>query len=436
MDYPEAVSYIKEAQERDGIKLGLSRMKTLMKYLGNPQDSLKFIHIAGTNGKGSVITYLASILIRAGYSTGQYTSPYVSTPLEQYKINGLNMSTNDYAKFVTIVSETVKKMQEEGHEAPTAFEMETATAFLYFKNYFCDIVLLETGMGGGEDATNIVDTVLVSVLTVIDEDHIGVLGESLEEIAAVKSGIIKGSVPCVMCRAGDRVEKIIIEKCKQVGTELSVCDPNLITNKRYGMSAQYFSYKNRRNLAISMGGDHQIDNAALALEVCDMLIHRGLILAEDEIREGLAEARIGFRFEKIMDDPMFIIDGAHNPGAVLSLRKSLSHDLMARTMIFIIGIFKDKDYKKICGIMGPLADCCIALETKDNKRALDREVLAEELRQYCDDVVTAEDVSDAARLALIKAEKAQEDLEEPLIVAFGSLSYLSDLKDCVEKCLQ
>ncbi|MCR5734064.1 MAG: bifunctional folylpolyglutamate synthase/dihydrofolate synthase [Lachnospiraceae bacterium] len=432
MDYAQAVDYIKEASER-GIKLGLDRMKVLMEYLGNPQDSMKFIHVAGTNGKGSLITYLASVLMRSGFSVGQYTSPYVATVLEQYRINGRNMSANDYSKYITIVAGACKKMEEEGHEAPTAFEIETAAAFLYFKNYFCDIVLLEAGMGGETDATNIVNTVLVSVITVISEDHLGVLGNSIEEIARKKAGIIKCGVPVVMFRADDRIEKQIIDRCKQGGSELYVADPNLITNRRYGMSAQYFSYKNRRNLAISMGGDHQIDNAALALEVCDRLISRGLIIAEDEIREGLAQAKIEFRMEKIMDDPLFIIDGAHNPGAVTSLRNSLAHDLMARRMIFIIGIFKDKDYKKICEIMGPMGDCCIAVETKDNKRALPKEELAECLRQYCDDVYVSEDITDAVRTALERAKKAEDDQEEPLIVAFGSLSYLGELKEKVKE---
>ncbi|MCR4739340.1 MAG: bifunctional folylpolyglutamate synthase/dihydrofolate synthase [Lachnospiraceae bacterium] len=433
MDYQEAVNYINEARMREGVKLGLERMKNLMAHLSNPQDSLKFIHVAGTNGKGSVIAYLSSILVRAGYSVGQYTSPCVASPLEQYRLNGLNMSTNDYAKYVTQIAETCQRIAEEGGEPPTAFEMETAVAFLYFKNYFCDIVLLETGMGGETDATNIVNTVLVSVLTMIDEDHLGVIGKNIEEIAATKAGIIKYNSPCVMFASGSTVEKKVIEKCVRTGTELTVCDPNLITNKRYGMSAQYFSYKNRRNLAISMGGDYQIENAALALEVCDTLIHKGLVIAEDEIREGLAETRLGFRFERILDDPVIIIDGAHNPGAVSSLRNSLAHDLMGRTMIFIVGIFKDKDYKRICQIMGPMADCCIALETPDNPRALKKEELARCLSEYCDDVRMAEDVQDAVKLALDGAERAAAKNEEPLIVAFGSLSYLNELKNCVRK---
>ncbi|MCR5108063.1 MAG: bifunctional folylpolyglutamate synthase/dihydrofolate synthase [Lachnospiraceae bacterium] len=432
MDYIAAMDYINNAGCR-GIKMGTERMKKLMEYLNNPQDSLKFIHIAGTNGKGSTTEFLASILRQGGYRTGQYLSPAVGPHLEQYRVNGVPMLENEYAKYVSLIAEAVIKMEADGFEAPTRFEIETAIAFLNFKNYICDIVLLETGMGGRDDATNIINTVLVSVITSVSADHIGILGKDLKEIAEIKAGIIKYGVPAVMMHSSDEVEQQIIKRCKAVGTTLSVVDPNLITNKRYGISGQYFSYKSRKNLAIAMGGDHQIENAALALEVCDQMINKGMILAEDEIREGLAQAKLPYRMERILSDPLFIIDGAHNPDAALSLRNSLAHDLMGHSMIFIMGVFKDKDYRRICEIIGPMADSCITVETPDNKRALPAGELAECLSDYCDDIRVSESISDAAKKALSLAEEAVEKLEEPLIVAFGSLSYLDELKKSVRE---
>ena len=426
-----ADEFLENAKKR-GIKLGLSRMRVLMAALSNPQDALKYIHVAGTNGKGSVIEYLSHILRRAGLKTGQYTSPAVDNVFSQYQINGVPIDKAAYDRYIGQIDEAAQRLTAQGEEAPTIFEIETALAFLYFKEEKCDIVLLETGMGGKDDATNIVDTTIVAVLTSISEDHLGMIGNNLPEIAATKSGIIKAGIITVSAPQPDEVLAVIQRVSREQGATLTVVDGAAIYDTEIGISKQTFSYKDRKKLTLTLGGEKQFTNAAVAIEVCERLQEYGYEISEEDIQEGLRETVFPFRMEQILTDPVWILDGAHNPAAVISLHNTLSACAKDKTLLFIIGMFRDKDYEEVCRIIADDYAYAVTVETQDNERALDRFVLRDTLRKYGKgSVETAASYREAVQKILSVASRCQEAGEEPLIVAFGSFSYLAGLKEMI-----
>lgn len=396
MNYKEARDYINEASGR-GIVPGLQNIERLCEILGNPQDKLKVIHIAGTNGKGSTGAFIEAILRDAGLKTGRFSSPAVFDYLEQWQINGNAVSENNFAFYVSKLAEAIKK--EDGF-FPTQFEIETALAFLMFCGENCDVCVVEAGMGGEGDATNVIKSSLVSVMTPISLDHTRFLGNSIEEIAKTKSGIIKENGITVTAAQENTVMEILRQAAEKKHSELIVSDSD----------TEY---------EISLHGEYQNQNSALAAEVCRHIDG----VTEENIKNGLKNAVWHGRFEKIHSSPEFIIDGAHNPHGARALVKSINHYFKNRKIIYITGVFADKDYTKIAEITAGAADKIYTV-TPPTPRGLDNTVFAEVIRKFN---------KNAEAVTLEEAVKRSLDDTDAVVIAFGSLSFLADTKDSVEE---
>lgn len=390
MNYTEAREYIKKASQY-GIVPGLDNISKLCISLGNPQNELDIIHIAGTNGKGSIGAFVEQILIESGKKVGRYVSPAVFDYLEQFRINAKNMSEDKYAYYISRICDEADKITPH----PTPFEMETAAAFLYFKEENCDIVLIEVGMGGREDATNVISKSLVSVITPISMDHMNFLGSTLEEIAYQKAGIIKNNGLVITAKQEECVMRVIENECIDKNANLIKVD-------------------DRTEYEISLGGEYQLENAAVAQTVC-RYIHG---VNESDIIKGLKNTVWHGRFEKIYSVPEFVIDGAHNIAGAKRLRESIEKYYGNRKIVYITGVFADKAYKRIAEITAPLARKIYTI-TPNNPRALPAEKYSEAISEYNENVEA---------VSLDTALRACLNMTECVIFAFGSLSFLNELK--------
>ena len=452
MTYQEAKDYL-EQTSKAGMIFGLETIRNLLVELGNPQDDLKFVHLAGTNGKGSVLSYTASMLIQAGYRTGQYTSPALISKREQIQINGEWITKEYFTKLVMEVKEAVSRLREKEKSLPTVYEVETAMAFLYFKKKKCDIVVLETGMGGRDDATNIVENTLVAGFTSVSLDHMSFLGETIEEIATVKAGIIKphsrvvsgiqkpsvlaiikSTLLTVHSKLNDRVPSSranCSEGASQVANTpqlekkpfffTSVCEENIkILEETY--NGQSFTYKDSEPYMIQMIGRHQVENAVIALEIIAELQELGFKISEASIKSGLAKTKFFGRFTLIGEKPIFIVDGAHNENGVLRLKENIKGLFPNRKITFIMGIYKDKMVAKIVETILPLAGAVYTVSLFNQERT----ITSKELKKICErtsnhgdlKITACTSIREAVELAVGNAG------EEGVIIAFGSLSYL------------
>lgn len=424
MTYEQAQNYLEQAKSLGSI-LGLDNMRNLMKEMGDPQDHLRFIHVAGTNGKGSVSCFIATILKQSGMKVGRYSSPCVFSEMEKIRIGEKMISKAVFAACIAKVKEAVDALLRKGKAHPTIFEMETAAAFSYFAQNHCDVVVMECGLGGQEDATNIIKTTDMAVITSISMDHMAYLGNTLEEIAAQKAGIIKEGISVICEKQEEEVVRAIREKCQKEHAELIMMDPALIKGIHYGLSGQYFSYEKAKKLEITMVGHYQIENAALAYVAAMQLQKIGYPVTERSIRKGLASASWKGRFEIIKKRPYFIIDGAHNENAARKLADTVSFYFTNKKIVFIMGVLKDKEYEKIARIMAPLAFQILTITPPDNPRALPGLELAQVVSRYNPRVTTVDSLEEAVELSMLLADK------ETVILAFGSLSYLGALKKLV-----
>ena len=322
MDYREARVYL-ENVTKYGSVLGLENMKELLKRLSNPQDELKFIHIAGTNGKGSVLAYVSTVLTEAGYCVGRYISPTLFSYRERIQVNGACIEKESLARWVTEIRNVVEQMTEEGKAHPTVFEIETALSFLYFKEKKCDVVVLETGMGGLLDATNVVKTTVAEIITSISLDHLGILGENLREIAENKAGIIKPETIVITTRQEKEAMEVLESVCQKKNCRLYVTDLKTVGEIHYGYDKQTFNYKKYRQLEISLGGSYQVINAVLAVEALEQIQKLGYSITEEQLRKGLKKTQWKGRFTVLRKNPVFVIDGAHNRDAARVLRQSI-----------------------------------------------------------------------------------------------------------------
>jgi len=295
MNYKEARVYLDEVSKYGSV-LGLESMRELLRRLGDPQNELKFIHISGTNGKGSVLAYLSTILSGAGYRTGRYISPTLFSYRERIQVDGEYIEKESLACHVTAIAAAAEDMQKAGLPSPTVFEIETALAFLYFKEKRCDIVTLEVGCGGLLDATNVITTTLMEVIASISMDHTDLLGDTLAKIAAQKAGIIKPDTMVVSAQQKSEAAQVIEDTCKEQHCTLQMVDESKISNVHYGAEGQTFSYKTWENVAISLAGSYQIKNAALALEGVEALRKLGYALSDQQVREGLLHTAWRGRF--------------------------------------------------------------------------------------------------------------------------------------------
>ncbi len=425
MKEKEVMEYI-ESLSKYGSVLGLDNMKHLLAKLDNPQDKLSFVHIAGTNGKGSTLAYISTILKEAGYKVGRYISPTIRDYRERIQYNGRMIGKKDLGHYVECVKAACDTMVEEGFSHPTPFEVETAIGFLYFLDKKCDIVVLETGLGGRLDATNVIKTTITSVITSVSMDHMGFLGDSIEEIAREKCGIIKPGVDVVSAAQKETVEQVIIEECEKLNCNLNVVNTENIAGIKYGIEKQRFNYKEYKNLEITLAGVNQIENAALAVEVISSLAQRGFPVKEKDLRAGLLKTEWHGRFQVLSKRPYFIVDGAHNEDAAKKLAESVRFYFTNKRIIYIMGVLRDKEYEKVIEHTHSYADFIITVTPPENPRALHAYDLAQAVRNFQPNVTAADSLEEAVEMAYLLSDK------ESIIMTFGSLSYLGRIMDIVE----
>lgn len=417
MTYKEARVYLDEVSKYGSV-LGLDTIRNLLREINNPEQDLHFIHIAGTNGKGSVLAYTSTILSEAGYRTGRYVSPTVVSYLERIQVDQQWISEDAFSGYVEQIQDAIARMESKGEASPTVFEIETAIAFLYFRDQKCDYVVLETGLGGKEDATNVVENTLVAAFASISRDHMGFLGDTLEEITRVKAGIIKPGCTVVTAAQRPIVKGVLSDEASRWKCPWRYGELEQVILEEESYQGQRISYGDLVHARLSLAGAWQIQNAVIAYEIVQALRERGVPIPSEAVYRGLEKAKWPGRFQCINEKPLFLVDGAHNEDAVRRLRESLEQYFPERQFIFVIGVFKDKEYEKMAAMMGPLAKQIYTVDLPDRNRTLRAESLAVTLEYYCRSVKAAETIEDAVDQALKKAAK------EDVIVAFGSLSYL------------
>ena len=422
MNYEDARKYI-DSIARFGSKLGLDNIRNLMAYLGDPQEKIKMVHVAGTNGKGSTVAFLTGILMSAGYRTGMYTSPFVERFSERIRVDGKEIGEEDFARIATRVRDAAVKMKEEGKGEPTEFEIISAIAFLYFFEQKCDICVLEVGLGGRLDATNVIKDPLLCMITPISYDHTDILGDTLEKIAFEKAGIIKEGSSVLIHPQEEGVTRVIKDVCVRKGADLVIC-PLPKGPLRAGLDGVDFLLEGK-SFHISLLGDYQINNAAMAVQAARILKKKGFDIKEKDIGEGLSAATWSARFELIRKDPFVLIDGSHNVKGMERLASSLRLYFGDAKIVFIIGILKDKDHGKMLDAILPLAKVVYTV-TVPSDRTLSADELALEVRQKTDvDCMAVPDPVSAYETAIKKAGS------EDIICACGSLYYVGLIRSTV-----
>lgn len=411
---------------RFGMVLGLDRMEELLRRLGNPQDDLKVIHVAGTNGKGSVSKYLEEGLSACGYKMGLYTSPYIETFNERIRYDGADISDEDLEYYGQKVVSAAEAMVADGLDSPTEFEVVTAIAFLYFADRQADITILEVGLGGIGDSTNVVKSPLASVITSISYDHMAQLGSSLAEIAANKAGIIKTGCPVIANVPQRDAAKIIARKAYAMGSRLydisgiraAVSDETPFSQK---VSMELYE-KSYSDVEISMVGRHQAENLKTALATLEILRKSGAVkLDREALYEGLKRARQPGRFEVISEDPLVIIDGAHNEAGAQALQETMARHFAGKKILLVAGILADKEIDSIVKFLTKITDHIIVTEP-DNPRKLAAEKLAEHVAEFG---VAAEVVSDV-EAAVHRAKELADGYD--VILFAGSLYLIGDVR--------
>ncbi|MBR6325701.1 MAG: bifunctional folylpolyglutamate synthase/dihydrofolate synthase [Lachnospiraceae bacterium] len=425
MTESEAMEYVEELG-RAGITPGLERIRELLRRMGDPQDRLRFVHIAGTNGKGSTLAYVSTVLGCAGYRVGRFLSPTIRTYRERIQVGRQPITKAALCEGLELIQEHIRAMQAEGLGSPSLFEAETALGFWYFLQKGCDIVVLECGMGGEQDATNVVETAVVNVLASITMDHMAFLGDTTAAIAEQKAGIFRRGVPVVTASQLPEVMEVIRRRAEELNAPVHVADAAEAKHVKYGLAKQTFDYKGYKKLEIALAGSYQIDNAVLAVEVIEAL-REEFKISEQALRKGLRETQWPGRFTVLEKKPVFIADGAHNADAARRLAESLDFYFTNKRILFIMGILKDKEYRKIIEITAPYAAQIFTIRTPGNPRAMDALELAREVREVNPNVTVADSVEEAIELTHLMA--APEDV----IVAFGSLSFLGSVLDYFEK---
>ncbi|MCF0145812.1 MAG: bifunctional folylpolyglutamate synthase/dihydrofolate synthase [Eubacterium sp.] len=372
MDFLNAPRYAR-------IHPGLGAVRNLLERLGNPQDKLKYIHVAGTNGKGSTSAFLDSILRASGYHTGLYTSPYLEEFTERIRLDGRNISEEELIAYTERVKLAVESMEADGMNIPTIFEIVTSVAFLYYSEQPCDIVVLEVGMGGRLDATNIIREAEISVITVIDLDHVEYLGDTIGKIAYEKAGIIKDGGRVVVFPQEPEAMSVFETVCRERSAELLKLDENSITSGENSLEGQTFSFA-LPDLKITLLGEHQRINASAAVLAALTISDRWQKITEESIREGLLHAKWPGRLELISRNPYILLDGAHNPNGIRMLAENLRLYFPGKKIRFVFGVLADKDYESMIGDLVSCAECFYTV-TPDSERALDAERLAEKIRR-------------------------------------------------------
>lgn len=415
MNKDAALQFI-HSTEWKGSCQGLERISELMNRLGNPQNHLRFIHVAGTNGKGSVCAMLSEILTAAGYKTGLFTSPHMHVVNERMRINGTDIPDDELTTLVEAVQPQVQAMTDK----PTEFELITAMAFLYFQKQGCDIVILEAGLGGRLDATNVILTPEIAILTNIGLEHTRELGDTLTAIATEKAGIIKPGGTVVTYPLPAEIESVFEAVCQKNHAVLCKTAVESITVHQQDWNGQRFDWKQYRDLHVRLLGQHQLYNALVALEALEQLNNKGWNIPEAAIRTGLSQVVWPARLEVLNAKPLFLLDGAHNPQCVEMLSAYLAGAFPEEKIVFLTGVLADKDYEQMMASVAPYAKHFVCL-TPDSPRALPAEALADFLMQKGLAAATADTIQKGIEIALKEANGGP-------VVAFGSLYMASDIQ--------
>ncbi len=417
MTYEEAIRYI-EDYTWSTTRLGLDRTRELLSRLGDPQKQLKFVHVGGSNGKGSTCAMLSSVLREAGYRTGMYTSPHVLCFEERMQVNGRYIAGEDLAA----LTERVRVEADAMEDHPSQFELVTAIAMLYFLEQKCDIVVLEVGMGGALDSTNVIEAPEVAVLTNIGLEHTEYLGNTLEEIALTKGGIIKPGSDVVCYDSAPEVVSIVRQLCARFDASFHLVDFSSVVPVSHDLSGETFTW-NGLTLSVPLLGDYQLHNAATALTALQALRARGWDITDEAVENGLAKTRWPARFEVLGREPLFLLDGGHNPQCAEVVAENLQKYLGDEKLVILTGVLSDKDYKAMMRSVLPHAKEFLCV-TPDSPRALPAEELANVLRETGARAQSFDDIPTAVHAALQTGEP---------VLAFGSLYMAGDLRKAYYK---
>ncbi|XOQ48823.1 MAG: Folylpolyglutamate synthase [Eubacteriales bacterium] len=419
MTYTEALEKI-SSLERFGSKPGLERIQKLLQMMGNPQDSLKYVHVAGTNGKGSTCALIASVLKKARYKTGLFISPYVTDFCERMQINGEKISHEELAEMVEKVFPLVEKMNQSG-EIITEFELVTALAFAWFAQKKCDIVVLEVGLGGRLDSTNVIQTPLVSVITSVSLDHTKVLGDTLAQIAYEKSGIIKdGGVTVCYPEQKPEVLEILQKAADERNNRFVLADTKSVVPLSMNLNGTGLLY-GELLVHLPFLGEHQIKNAVTALAALEVLKEKGFHISEHSFESGFSSASFPARMEVLSMNPTVILDGAHNPDGIAALAATVRKYLPDKKITAIVGMLADKDVKASVENLAGLFSNVITLAPK-SPRAMSAEDLAEHFRLVGTPVESMENSGEALKKALSVVGK------EGALLICGSLYLAGELR--------
>ena len=448
MTFREALEFMHRWQ---GSRLGLSRMLLMAERMGNPEKKLKYIHVAGTNGKGSTCAMLESVLRAAGYRTGMFTSPYLETVLESIKIDGINIEEKDFCLAVSQVEAAVYGYGTElpmMEDLPTEFEILTMAAIAAFVHADCDIVIMEVGMGGRLDSTNIIPPPEVCAIVNLSLEHTQFLGDTLAKIAFEKSGIIKSGCPVVTYPVEREAEMVYQAVCGERGAFWHRADMDSVSLMPVGekenarsdldkMSGQMFSWHGYKNMKTALSGRHQVFNAVMVLEIIERLKERGWVIPEKAVRDGLSMVRWPARFEILRRNPLFICDGSHNPQCIAALEENISDFLPDEKIVFLMGVLADKEYDKMLEYLIPHARAfvCVAPE---NARALPAKELAavitHETRKICGEAVE-EGTNSHSRIAVYTEKNVADGVRRTLLlagsgpaIACGSLYMMGEIR--------
>lgn len=424
MDFLEAQNYLEKVRSQKGIVLGLDTMRHLMAKLNNPQDKVKFIQVAGTNGKGSTAAYLTSILLEAGIKVGRYTSPAVFSSTEQYFACGSCISESEYAKGVTAVAEAAASLDG---ETPTAFEQETALAFWYFAKKGCELAILEAGLGGDMDATNIVTTTVCSIITSISMDHCRILGNKISEIAAHKAGIIKPGAPVICIEQKEDAMEPIRAAAKAADTPLYEVHRDEVRQIFSDKRESIVFFREFENLHLKMLGSCQPENAALAVQAASVL-SRSYPIEKKHIYDGIEKTRWGGRFELHSGSPDIILDGAHNPDGIRRLRESVNQMFGAVPICYVCGVLADKDYEKEIEILFGRASNVFTVTPPSPRAMKSTDLKAAIKKRFSQLKVTSFDSEDGIE----KAMEAAVSQNNPVVVC-GTLTILARVKEWMKR---
>lgn len=426
MNYKEALEYI-HTTYRFGRKLGLENISKLLELLGKPQEKLNIIHVAGTNGKGSTCSFISRILQEGGYKVGLYTSPFLETFNERIRINGEDIKDDDLGRVTAIVKEKADEMVASGYNHPTEFEIVTAIAFYYYYEQAVDYLVLEVGMGGRFDATNVIRP-LLSVITSISLDHIDYLGDTLGKIAYEKAGIIKENIPLVLYPQEKEAESVIEEVAASKNALVYKVNSDQIKIKETSLEGQTFEIPEFGELKTSLIGEHQVKNAFTAFTAISLLRKNGVKLEDEAIRRGIENTRWAGRLELMKKNPTIIIDGAHNEEGAQALGRAIDDYMGDKNIKLVLGMLSDKDVDKVTSILVPRVKRVIAT-VPDSDRALSADELKAKILKFEKEVISIPNISDAVDYSIKESNK------DDVIIFAGSLYMIGEVRSILKKLI-